>query len=67
MEWRTLGWKLADACASRLAEPYHTASGVVVAERVHKELHRPKLAVTVRAVRRVCECIALTAHWNVEP
>ena len=34
-------------------QPYHTASGVV-AERVHKELHRPKLAVTVRAaVRRV--------------
>ena len=31
---------------------YHTALGVV-AERVHKELHRPKLAVTVRAVRRL--------------
>ena len=31
--------------------PYHTALGVV-AERAHKELRRPKLAVTVRGASR---------------
>ena len=34
------------------------------AERVHKELHRLKLAVTVRALSFMREHIALTAHGH---
>ena len=40
-------------------QPYHTALSVE-AERVHKYLHHPKLAGTLRAFYVVLECIVLS-------